>query len=162
MSLFQSSLELLRRLFFKQKFYDPEKPGISLQDQDGITKLERNTGTAAKSESGNDIDTQIHPHAAAKPSWTSIICRMGVVECKDCARHRALTDKRDEHQDRATSGLTSLASLGQKLVGKIGREAYDRHEDEELYYLLLAPVLPTLMIPSEYTSARLLSMCYDN
>lgn len=33
------------------------------------------------------------------------MCRIGLVLCEDCTGHRALTLKRDEHQDQATSGI---------------------------------------------------------
>lgn len=119
---------------------ESEKPGSPPQDRDRNTKLERNTSTAAESDPGNDIDTQLHSHAAEKLSWNSIMCRVGLVGCEDCARHhRASTHKHDEHQNQATSEVTLSAGLGQTIVIEIVVHA--RYQNRSYYYNVLAPWL---------------------
>jgi hypothetical protein len=81
-------------------------------NQDENTKLELITGIAAKLEGGNDIDTQLQPHAAGKLSWTSIMCRIGLVICEDCTGHRPSTLKRDEHQVQAAREVTVSVTPG--------------------------------------------------
>jgi hypothetical protein len=135
---------------------EAEKPGSPLQDQDRNTKLEHNTGPAAESDPGNDIDTQLHSHAADKLSWNSIMCRIGLVECDDCVRHhRASTHKHDEHQDQATSGVNLSAGLGQTIVIEI--KVHAPYQDRS-YYNVLAPWLTGY--PQPLASA--LALCYGN
>jgi hypothetical protein len=132
MTLFHSIFDFFRRCFFKHTVDEADKPGTPLDNQDGNTKLERNTGTAAESDPGNNIDTQLQQsHAAEKLSWSSVLCRIGLVEC---ARHRAETHKRDEHQDQPTSGVTVSASLGQTIVEIVVHAPYP----DQRYYDNLA------------------------
>lgn len=137
---------------------EADKPGTTpLDNQDGNTKLERNTGTAAESDPGNNIDTQLQQsHAAERLSWTSVLCRIGLVEC---ARHRAETHKRDEHQDQATSGVTVSAGLGQTIVVKIG-VVHAPYPDQR-YYDQLA--LYSAIYPPElaFAMASLAMYAYD-
>lgn len=144
MTLFHSTFKVFRRWFSKYKVDEADKPGIPLYNQDGNTKLERNTGTAAESDPGNDINTQLQSHAAKKLSWTSIICRIGLVECEDCACHRASTHKRDKHQDQAISGVTVSAGLGQTSV--VETTVHAPYQDAS-YYNTLALFLVDYPLP---------------
>ena len=156
MTLFHLTFDFFRRCFFKHRVDESEKPGSPPQDRDRNTKLERNTGTAAEFDPCNDIDTQLHSHAAEKPSWNSIMCRIGLVECNNCARHhRASTNKHDEHQNHATSEVTLSAGLGQTIVIEIVVPA--RYQDRS-YRNVLAPWLNGY--PQPLASA--LALCYGS
>ncbi|KAE8446772.1 hypothetical protein EG329_011677 [Mollisiaceae sp. DMI_Dod_QoI] len=137
MPLFRSIVEFFRRCFSKRKVDEALKLGPLLQDREVNTKLERNTGTATESDPGNDIDTQLQSHASKKLSWASIMCRIGLVDCEDCAHRRASTHKRDEHQDLARSGVTISAGPGQRVAVEIVvRVPYQ----DEGYYCDLPPL----------------------
>jgi len=155
MTLFHSTFKFFRRCLFKHEVGEADKAGTPLQGQDGNTKLERNTGTTAESDPGNDINTQIQSYAAEKLSWNSIMCRISLVEYEDCARHMASTHKRDEHQDQATSGVTISGGLGQTTVVEIAVHAPYR---DGSYYNNLALLLAGYPLPL----ASAIAICYGD
>ncbi len=119
MTLYSSAFELLRRYFFKHQVYDVEKARIPVQGQDGNTKPEHNTSTKEESNSSNDI-TQLQSYANKKLSLTSIMCRIGLMECEDCGYHRASKDKPDIYQEQPTNGYEGIVvHPGQRIVIEI-------------------------------------------